>query len=169
MGSDDRHQGVDFVYHRLAGVTISILGVQVNSVLPGKVAAALVDTFPYGSLVISETPYEWLPQEWIDRFGIEENQSIYILYAHLQEAPMVSLGQVVDRCQGLGKVGKSGNTDAPHLHLETRLGLAGMSFANMAGLLAEVSDEERAHYKLWRTSGVFMHFDPMSLLGSDLP
>lgn len=169
MGSDERHQGVDFVYHRMAGMTISILGVQVNSVLPGRVAAALSDTFPYGNLVITETPYAWLPPAWIEKFAIQENQSIYILYAHLLETPAVSLGDAVAGCQAIARVGKSGNTDAPHLHLETRLGPAGATFPSMAGLLAEVSDEERANYKLWRTSGTFLHFDPMRLLAPDLP
>lgn len=164
MGSDDRHQGVDFVYHRLAGMTISIMGVQVNSVLPGYVAASLVDTFPYGSLVMTETPYEWLPQDWIERLCIEEGQSIYVLYAHLLEAPMVKLGDIVARCQGLGKVGNSGNTDAAHLHLEMRRGPSRVIFTGMSGLLPEISSEEKAQYKLWRTSGLFLHFDPMTLL-----
>ena len=106
---------------------------------------------------------------WIEQFAIQENQSIYILYAHLLETPDVHLGDAVASCQALARVGKSGNTEAPHLHLETRLGPAGATFPSMAGLLAEVSDEERANYKLWRTSGIFVHFDPMRLLAPDLP
>ena len=77
---------------------------------------------------------------------------------------MVKLGDIVARCQGLGKVGNSGNTDAAHLHLEMRRGPSGVIFTGMSGLLPEISSEEKAQYKLWRTSGLFLHFDPMTLL-----
>ncbi len=168
MGSDERHQGVDFVYHRLAGVDIPILGVPVTSVLPGFVAAAVTDSFPYGSLVIIETPGRWLPASWLEALGMTDEQSLYTLYAHLLEKPPVNLGDQVVRCQEIGKVGKSGNTNAAHLHFETRIGPAGYVFPCMYGLLAEAPEEARQNYKLWRTSGVFQHFDPMLLL-SGLP
>lgn len=164
MGSDDRHQGVDFVYHRLAGVDIPILGVQVNSVLPGTVSASLSDTFPYGNLVIIETPGNWLPEHWLATLDMTVNQSLYLLYAHLQEKPLVDLGDTIESCQAIGKVGNSGNTEAAHLHLETRIGPGGMKFQSMYGLLREAPEDARKNYKLWRTSGVFQHFDPMLLL-----
>lgn len=163
-GSDNRHQGVDFVYHRLAGVEIPIIGVQVNSVLPGYVAAALVDTFPYGNVVIVETPGVWLPPGLLEALGMKSDQSLYLLYAHLQEAPLVKMAEVVDRCQPIGKVGNSGNTEAAHLHFETRIGPAGTVFPTMYGLLSDAPEDARRNYTLWRTSGIFQHFDPMYLL-----
>jgi murein DD-endopeptidase MepM/ murein hydrolase activator NlpD len=164
MGSDDRHQGVDFVYHRLAGVDIPIVGVLVDSVLPGIVAASLSDTFPYGNVVMVETPGSWLPESWLSALGMQTDQSLYHLYAHLQEKPMVELGQELVGCQALGKVGHSGNTDAAHLHLEMRIGPAGSVFPSLYGLLANAPEEGRKNYKLWRTSGIYQHFDPMLLL-----
>lgn len=163
-GSDDRHQGVDFVYHRLAGVEIPIIGVQVNSVLPGYIAAALSDTFPYGNVVIVETPGLWLPSGWLEALEMGSDQSLYLLYAHLQEAPLVKMGDAVDKCQPIGKVGNSGNTDAAHLHFEARIGPAGTTFPSMYGLLSDAPEEARRNYTVWRTSGLFQHFDPMFLL-----
>lgn len=163
MGSDDRHQGVDFVYHRLAGIEIPILGVQVNSVLPGFVAGSIEESFPYGNLVIVETPGSWMPKEWLDVLGMTAEQSLYLLYAHLQEKPMVNLGDSVISCQPIGKVGNSGNTEAAHLHLETRIGPGGGRFPSMYGLLQDAPEEARKNYNLWRKSGVFLHFDPMLL------
>ena len=168
-GSDARHQGVDFVYHRMAGVNIPILGVQVNAVLPGIVAAALDETFPYGNLVIIETPYAWLPATWPELFGMDAGQSLYLLYAHLLETPMVRMADAVVNCQPLGKVGHSGNTEAAHLHLETRVGPSSTIFPAMFGLLAEAPSEGRKNYTLWRTSGVFRHFNPMLLLLQPVP
>ncbi len=164
MGSDDRHQGVDFVYHRLAGVDIPILGVQVDSILPGIVAASLEDTFPYGNLVIIETPGSWLPENWLDELKMEAEQSLYHLYAHLQEKPLVTLGDFLSSCQAIGKVGNSGNAEAAHLHLEIRIGPGGQVFPSMFGLLFDAPEDARQNYNTWRTSGIFQHFDPMFLL-----
>jgi hypothetical protein len=59
----------------------------------------------------------------------------------------------------------SGNTDIPHLHLETRLGPAGQVFESMRFYDTRATQEEMDTYVLWRTSGIFQHFDPLQLLG----
>ncbi len=163
-GSDDRHHGVDFTFHSLAGTRSSIEGVGVLSVMDGRVAAALSDTFPYGNLLIVETPHQRLPPELAARLGIPQEKSLYVLYAHLQDAPLVSLGETVSACQMVARVGKSGNTEAAHLHLETRTGPPNWVFEGMSAFIGTVSPQERRNYDLWRTSGVFQHFDPMLLL-----
>jgi murein DD-endopeptidase MepM/ murein hydrolase activator NlpD len=165
--SDARHQGVDFSYHhwKQGG---SILGVGVQSVLAGRVSAALADTYPYGNLVIVETPYEDLPQALVEGLKIGTGQSLYHLYAHLQSAPLVSLGEEVSACQLLGAVGRSGNAEVPHLHFETRLGPPGASFTGLSRFVEGATVEEKANYILWRTSGIYRHFDPMTLLLFDL-
>src|SRR5512139_2365904 len=61
-GKDMRHHGVDFSYYR-HGDRTTIQGVGVQSVLPGRVAASLSETFPFGNLVIIETSSEYLPEE----------------------------------------------------------------------------------------------------------
>ena len=161
-GREERHHGVDFGYYHWRERD-TMLGEPVQSALPGVVASVLDDHYPYGNMVMVETPRLFLPPELVNRLQIPEGESLYLLYAHLSQSPLVRLGQSVDACQPLGEVGKSGNTDIPHLHLETRLGPAGTLFESMRFYDTHATQEEMDNYKLWRTSGVFRHFDPMDL------
>ena len=163
MGQDQRHQGVDFAYYRHKGYA-SILGVSVQSVLPGRIATAIPNSFPFGNMVIVETHFDLLPFQMTHKLGITNQESLYILYAHLQEEPDLQIGDIISHCQKLGAVGKSGNAGAAHLHLETRIGPAGKTFSSMSFYHKSASIEARQNYKLWRTSGIFRHFDPMELL-----
>lgn len=164
LGVDEKHQGVDFVFHRLAGVDHTILGVPIQSVLAGKVAASVVDSFPYGNLVIVETLRNALPEGFAQLVGIQPGESLYHLYAHMLEAPQVEIGQEVEICEVIGLVGASGNTEAPHLHFETRIGPEGNIFPEMSAYVKSATEESRKFYQLWRVSKVFRHFDPMILL-----
>ncbi len=165
MGKDDRHQGVDFSYYR-RGEQLSIQGVTIQSMLAGRVAASIIDSFPFGNFVIVETPGSELPTELRSRFAILEGESVYILYAHLEGAPAVKPGDAVEACQALGQVGKSGNAGVAHLHLEIRHGPVGTQFPVMAYYLAQNTPAERANYLRWATSGEFLHFDPMAFIQS---
>lgn len=169
IGEDARHQGVDIAYYRLGGEAHTILGDGVQSVLHGRVAASIADSFPFGNLLILETPRSDLTQELIERLKIPEDRSLYLLYAHLQAAPLVSLGQEVTACQVVGYVGESGNTNAPHLHLETRLGPPGVSFEGFSAFIESATPLEEANYRRWRVAGEFVHFDPMKLLDPQHP
>lgn len=160
---EERHHGVDFAYYHY-GDRDTMLGEPVQSVLPGRVTASLMDCNPYGNFVIIETPRTWLPNEIVERLGIASGQSLYLLYAHLNKPPLVNLGDEVEACQWLGEVGMSGFTEIPHLHLETRLGPSGKVFAVMRFYDTRATPEEMDNYVLWRTSGDFQHFDPMTLL-----
>jgi murein DD-endopeptidase MepM/ murein hydrolase activator NlpD len=164
MGKDDRHQGVDFSYYRQAG-RATIEGEGVQSVMSGRVAAAIQDSFPFGNLVIIESTRGDLPDGLQQVLNLAEDQSLYVLYAHLEEAPLVQSGDAVQACQALGAVGKSGNAGVAHLHLETRVGPVGAVFSELAYYTPQASQSARANYVLWRMSGVFEHFDPMLLLG----
>jgi len=84
------------------------------------------------------------------------------------EVARVKIGDQVEVCQPIGEVGMSGNTDIPHLHLETRVGPAGQMFESMRFYDTRASQEEMDNYVLWRTSDIFRHFDPMKLFGYDL-
>jgi murein DD-endopeptidase MepM/ murein hydrolase activator NlpD len=163
MGSDARHQGVDFSYYR-RGDRSSILGMGVQSIFAGRVAASIAGSFPYGNVVIIEIPASDLPPELVEQLGIIGGESLYALYAHMGAAPIVSLGDSVTACQPLGEVGKSGNAGVPHLHLEMRIGPANQQFASMAFYSTQTTQEERDNYTLWRMSGEFRHFDPMIVL-----
>jgi murein DD-endopeptidase MepM/ murein hydrolase activator NlpD len=162
-GREERHHGVDFSYYR-RGERTTIQGVGVQSVLAGRVITAIPDSFPYGNVVIIETVYEDLPAELVAQLEIPPGESIYTLYAHMEKAPLVALGETVLACQALGQVGKSGNAYEPHLHLEMRLGAAGTEFTSMGFYKADDTEEERSNYVRWRTSGDFRHFDPMRVL-----
>jgi murein DD-endopeptidase MepM/ murein hydrolase activator NlpD len=154
---------VDFSYYRF-GERQSIQGVGVQSVLTGRVAAAISDSFPYGNLVIVETKVNDLPEELAGLLGIGPGESLYLLYAHLGQAPSVHPGDRVTACQLLGEVGMSGNAGNPHLHLETRIGPPGSRFSGMRFYSTRATEEEMQNYVRWRTSGQFRHFNPMDLL-----
>lgn len=141
-----------------------MLGEPVQSVLAGNVASVLAGQYPYGNMVIVETAAVDIPAELNEQIKVPEGQSLYILYAHLDQPPGVSLGDRVAPCQSLGVVGMSGNTDIPHLHIETRWGPPGQVFESMRFYDTRATVEEMDAYVLWRTSGVFQHFDPLYLL-----
>lgn len=164
-GSDARHHGTDFSYYRRRDRT-TIEGEGVQALMAGQVVAVVQDQLPYGNMVIIETQRSLLPPEIIDQFGIDVDDSLYILYAHFGNPPLVALGEQVDCGQTIGDVGTTGyNIVNPHLHLETRIGPAGIVFVDgMVYYDTGSSDTERANYELWRTSGDFRHFDPMSLI-----
>ena len=141
-----------------------MLGEPLQAVLSGKVAASIVDRYPYGNMVMIETKSEDLPPEVAELIKILPGESLYILFAHMNKSPLVNLGETVKACQLLGEVGMSGNTDIPHLHMETRLGPAGAIFESMRFYDTHATQEEMDNYVRWRTGGEFRHFDPITLL-----
>lgn len=164
MGSDARHQGVDFAFYNWKGHR-RIDGTIIQSVLPGQVAAALNDTFPFGNLVIIETRSNQLPEDIKQTLQIPDDRSLYLLYAHMKDgSPFVGLNDVVNPCQPIGAVGRSGNTLASHLHLETRIGPPGARFTGFSAFVDSASEADKRNYRLWRISGQFLHFDPMHFL-----
>ena len=141
-----------------------MLGEPLQAVLSGKVGASIVDRYPYGNMVMIETKAEDLPPEVAELIKILPGESLYILFAHMSKPPLVRLGEAVKACQPLGEVGMSGNTDIPHLHMETRLGPAGAVFESMRFYDTRATQEEMDNYVRWRTGGEFRHFDPITLL-----
>ena len=165
-GREERHHGIDFGYYHYQDRD-SMLGEPVQSVLAGKVAAVLTGQYPYGNMVIVETGSTAIPKDFPEQLEVPENHSLYILYAHLDQPPEVNLGDQVAACQALGLVGMSGNTDIPHLHLETRWGPPGQLFESMRFYDTRATVEEMEAYIRWRTSGDFQHFDPLYLLAPE--
>jgi murein DD-endopeptidase MepM/ murein hydrolase activator NlpD len=162
-GRDERHHGVDFSYYH-HGDRDTIEGEGVQAILAGSVAAVINDRLPYGNMVIIETAASLFPADLVSTFGIEKDESLYHLYAHMQSTPLVKVGEAVECGQALGTVGMTGyNVVNPHLHLETRIGPAGESFRGMAFYTTSATIEEMENYQRWRTSGEFRHFDPISL------
>lgn len=159
---EERHHGVDFSYYR-RGDQISIEGQEIQSIFSGRVAASITESFPYGNFVIIETEVQSLPLEFLAEMEIPLDRSLYILYAHMADEPLVKHGEEILECTLLGAVGKSGNAGIPHLHLETRIGPPGVIFEAMAYYSTQTSEIERLNYERWRTGGEFVHFDPMLL------
>lgn len=164
LGKDDRHQGVDFAYYN-RGERASIDGEAVHAILPGRVVVATGDRLPYGNLIILETSLEDLPPDIVSYLEMEAGESVYHLYAHLIEAPSFAVGVWVECGGQLGQVGATGyNIPIAHLHLETRIGLAGSQLGTMAFYDTQATEDEMNAYTLWRMSGKFRHFDPMVIL-----
>jgi len=165
-GKDERHHGVDFAYYNHAG-RAAIDGEGVQSIIAGRVAATIQDRLPYGNMVIIETAYDDLPLELMETVEIPNDYSIYHLYSHFVESPLVELGQRVECGQLLGHVGQTGYiVPVAHLHLETRIGPPGVSFESMVFFDTQAAPEEQDAYLRWRISGDFQHFDPMIALSS---
>lgn len=160
---EERHHGVDFSYYRRNDRS-GIEGEIVQSILPGLVAAVVFDRLPYGNMVIIETPSDLLPQTLREELALDFSKSIYTLYAHMKEAPLLKLGQDVLCGQEIGYVGSTGyNVVNSHLHLETRIGVRGVTFDSMVFYDTSATPDEMENYRRWRTSGEFIHFDPMRL------
>jgi murein DD-endopeptidase MepM/ murein hydrolase activator NlpD len=164
-GKDTGHHGVDFAYYR-RGERLSILGVPIHSVLPGKVAVANQNLAPYGFMVIVETLYDELPEPVKQHLGIPPSQSLYLLYAHMNELPLVEEGAPVACGQRLGSVGNTPEnwSSAPHLHFEARYGPQGGQFSGMQFYDKRSQVEQMEKYTLWRMSGDYTLLDPLALL-----
>lgn len=159
---DDAHHGVDLGYYTRNGENFT--GTPVLSVTNGRVAALIFDRPPYGDALIVETPYEQIPAHVVAGQQIPPENSLYILYAHLQNLQSFNLQQEVACGDPLAETGLTGFTGGPHLHFETRWGPAGQTFESMAYYQVTTTEQERANYVTWRMSGTFRLFDPMILL-----
>lgn len=159
---DDAHHGLDLGYYTRNGENFT--GTPVLSATNGRIAAVIHDRPPYGDAILVETPFEQIPAQVIESQSIPPGHSLYVLYAHLQNLPELSLQQPISCGDPLAETGLTGFTGGPHLHFETRWGPAGQDFDSMAYYHVNTSEEERANYAAWRMSGTFRLFDPMILL-----
>jgi murein DD-endopeptidase MepM/ murein hydrolase activator NlpD len=122
----------------------------------------------YGNYLIIETPYERLPFDIAALYPIQPGESLYLLYAHMQELAPFEIHEPLDCGQQIGQVGESGRQPdmiaEPHLHLETRVGPSDIFIEPMAFYDTQATEAEKAEYMKWRTSDTFRLFDPMILL-----
>jgi len=187
-GSDDPHQGVDFSVIDQS-LQIALKGEDIQAVIGGSVVMSMKDRFPYGNAVLIETSYEKLPAEWIQyleknptptAFGnitplscpsgwdepveTSKNLSLFVLYAHMDNEPEFEEGDIVESGDGIGKMGESGNTLAPHLHLEMRYGFSESLQGSMGHYNVNSSEDEMKNYCRWRVSGWFRTINPINLL-----
>lgn len=189
-GSDDPHQGLDLgVLDAIQGYALA--GNPVQTVLAGKVVGVTADRFPYGNMLMIETPLEGQPPAFAPALVLptplparlprgtltcpelnslpataDAPRSLYILYAHMLNSPAVQVGDSIGCGQEIGAIGQSGNALNPHIHVEVRVGPANQTFTSMAHYDPSAGYEEMAAYCLWRVSGVYQTIDPGCLWGA---
>ena len=187
-GRDDGHHRIDFAFYR-HGTLTTMLGLPIQAIMPGKVAAVINDRKPYGNAIIIETSLDPILARWTDTIYLPtpsptvipdprltcpkpqsepwltaSHRSLYYLYAHMNTPSPLKVGDPVTCGEVVGEVGPTGNSVNPHLHLETRLGPAGVTFTSLGYYDTRTTEEERSNYCIWRVSGWFQMFDPMILL-----
>jgi murein DD-endopeptidase MepM/ murein hydrolase activator NlpD len=166
-----------------------MLGLPIHSILPGVVSTVVLDRYPYGNMIIVETALSSLAPNLRSLLEIPRQPtpvpgnirltcppldpqpawdlsslSLYVLYAHMNQAPLEKPGEKVSCGQLLGEVGTTGGSVNPHLHLETRLGPSGAAFSSMSHYVNKATEQEKASYCAWRVSGLFQPFDPLKVL-----
>lgn len=161
------HHGIDFAYYRRDGVGDPLEGNPIQSVLDGTMAGLGYNAV-YGNYLIIETTFERLPPELAALYPVETGESVYALYAHMEELAPFEIREPLDCGQQIGTVGQSGRHPdmiaEAHLHFETRVGPSGIFIEPMAFYDTQASEEEKAEYLYWRTSETFRLFDPMILI-----
>jgi len=187
--NDDGHHGVDFAFYRFKDL-VGIEGIPITASLAGEVVTVLVDKNPYGYAVIIETPLNNLNPDLLAKLKLpeiqptvvpdprvncpsngelgftlsESDRSLYLLYGHMKEMPLVKVGDIITCGQQLGYVGNSGQSSNAHLHFEARVGPSGARFESMAYYTVQSTEAERYNYCVWRVSNRFELLDPMILL-----
>lgn len=189
-GQDNGHHGVDFAYYS-RGTHQKMEGLEIYSIMPGKVAGISTELPPYGNLIIIETPLDSIPPGLVNQLpsipvatpyphnprmeacGDYASDlinftpgSLYTLYAHMQYPATLQIGDSVKAGDLIGYVGNSGKeySGNPHLHLEMRLGSSGTEFASMGYYTTSAMDAERLQYCVWRVSGLFILLNPLDVI-----
>jgi murein DD-endopeptidase MepM/ murein hydrolase activator NlpD len=161
------HHGVDLGYYHRDGVGGPLEGNPIQSVLDGRMAGSGYNAV-YGNYLIIETPFERLPADLAVIYPIQAGESLYLLYAHMQDLAPFEIREPLDCGQQIGQVGKSGRHPdmivEPHLHWETRVGPSDIFIEPMAFYDTQATEAEKAEYIKWRSSGMFVPFDPMLLV-----
>lgn len=117
----------------------------------------------YGNVLVIEYPYQSLPDAVRADIGLGEDESLYMLYAHLESAPEVQSGDTVRPGQLIGHTGNTGNSTAAHLHLEPRIGETGsLPFGDMctASCGPATVNDPYPRFRQWYRPQVFRPFDP---------
>jgi murein DD-endopeptidase MepM/ murein hydrolase activator NlpD len=167
IGKDDAHHGVDFAFYQYEDLgTIASLPVQ--SIFSGTIAGITENLPPYGHMLILETDLPDLIFESLQQEPAlsENNFSLYVLYSHLAEPPLMEMGKDVQSGDMIGYVGNSGMSGNPHLHLEFRIGPSSYLFEQMGHYSSALTEGDFKNYCIWRVSGWFIPIDPMIFFNS---
>lgn len=182
------HPAIDFSFYSFENYS-TFANFPIQSILPGKVILIENDHFPYGNMILIETPFTQIDPGFLASlpqptplppsiYTVDERcpvngppvtwnlqkKSLYVLYAHLAQEPDFSVGDTVSCGQQLGRAGKTGHAAEEHLHLEIRIGPSNAGFGSMGMYHSSNTPEERYNYCIWSLSGVFQPIDPAVLL-----
>ena len=159
---DSGHHGLDVGF--ITRGKLKFTGSQVLAAISGKVVTIINNRPPYGDMVMLETPYDQIPEKLITNHKIKVGDSLYTVYAHLQNMQKLTIGQDIKCGHQIAETGLTGMTDGPHLHFETRWGPPDASFPVMSYYINNVTAEEVKYYTIWRMSGKYQLFNPFELL-----
>ncbi|MDO9087742.1 MAG: M23 family metallopeptidase [Anaerolineaceae bacterium] len=188
-GRDDGHHGTDFSFYRYKSFE-KIENLPIQSMFAGTVSSVIENRPPYGNQIIIETALSKLPQfiqtylfssvpetdlpyitnlncpdmAQLGNFGDQEDYSLYVLYAHLIEPSGKNVSEMIQNGEEIGKVGNTGSSGNPHLHLEFRLGRSGYKFPEMAHYENSATFDEIKNYCLWRVSGYFFPINSLDFI-----
>ncbi|MHC1740853.1 MAG: M23 family metallopeptidase [Anaerolineaceae bacterium] len=162
-------------------------GFPIQAILPGKVVNISNNKFPYGNMIMIETPLQLLSPDLIATLQMRKpytdediklhstcqpdqtriswsvsSQSVYALYAHMKDTPVFQPGDKITAGEILGGIGATGNSNASieHLHLEVRVGPSNAQFGTISTYISTASEEERYNYCIWALSEVFLPINP---------
>jgi murein DD-endopeptidase MepM/ murein hydrolase activator NlpD len=119
----------------------------------------------YGNVVVIEYPYGALPANLIAALGLEQGQSLFVLYAHLEDPSTFQHGDTVAPGQGIGSVGSTGFSTGPHLHYETRIGATGsLSYGYMCDSICYVDEGNHgAKLSIWYSPKNYSPVNPLDI------
>ena len=160
------HHGVDLGYYHRDGTGGPLEGNPIQSVLDGFMAGLGYNPV-YGNYLIIETPFERIPADLAALYPIQPGESLYVLYAHMQDPAPFEIHEPLDCRQQIGRVSKTGDpyfVTEPHLHFETRVGPSDIFIEPMSFYDTQASQAAIEEYKKWRSSGMFKLFDPMIII-----
>ncbi|MEI7848210.1 MAG: M23 family metallopeptidase [Chloroflexota bacterium] len=160
--TDGGHHGLDVGFNTRG--MLRFIGTPILAAVEGKVSSIIYNRPPYGNMVILETTYDHIPQKVIINQKIPAGDSLYVLYAHMQNLQPLKIGQVIKCGHLIAEAGLSGITSGPHLHFETRWGPPDAKFPVMGAYRGDVTPDEMKYYKIWRMSRIYKLFDPFVLL-----
>jgi len=192
---DQNHPAVDLGFFHFKEFDTDV-GHPIQALLPGKVIEVLDNRFPYGNMVLIETPLDQLspalqaqmqiPQPYsADEIKLRSTcqpdpsriswsstaKSVYTLYAHMLNPSALKAGDAVQCGQVIGAVGASGHAVVgnEHLHLEIRVGPSDANFGTIADYDAIATPEERYNYCIWALSEIFLPINPSLFWDSSSP
>ena len=89
----------------------------------GGAAPGGTEIYAVSGGVVTAAAYHWSWGYYVQVYhGKDDNGNTYsTLYAHMNSAPVVSVGQPVEKGKILGYVGSTGNSTGNHLHLEMKV------------------------------------------------